>query len=509
MDPLYSFAISTRSKFDWSTIFSVSTLFVFQMMISMIVLGVCALISIRFLKMLCALLTVGNSIALYFIVQYNVIIDAAMIGNIVNTNLKEASELGHPKLLLYVLVLGIVPATILLRRRIAPGSFVRRAAIIGITLVLGSGWIYANAQSWLWIDKNAKVFGGLILPWSYVINTIRYYKFEDERHRVAQPLPSITSSKPGGMVFVLVIGEAARAQNFSLYGYPRDTNPQLKRDGVSTYAAAHACATYTTASLRCMLSHKGVNGLSENDEPLPSYLYRHGIEVIWRSNNFGEPPLQVSRYDSADEIRKTCKQDCARLNFDDVLLHGLDELLRKGKDDAKTLIVLHQGGSHGPQYAKKYPPEFERFKPTCQSVDLQKCGPGVLVNTYDNTIVYTDDFLHRVIQLLKSLKGRPSVMLYMSDHGESLGEGGLYLHGVPLALAPEFQVSVPLIVWTSDEFIRRGGSTKDPKVFRSGPSHDVIFHSVMGAMGLRSTIYTPENDLFRSSPAAKPDAKAK
>jgi lipid A ethanolaminephosphotransferase len=500
--PLYVLAVSTRATHDWSTILAISTLFVFQLMISMTVLGLCALVSIRLLKSVCALFTVGNAVALYFVIQYKVVIDATMVGNIVNTNVKEASELAHPKLLLYVVLLGLVPAVIFLRQRVAASTRVRRGMVVVLSLVLGSIWLYANAQSWLWIDKNAKAFGGLILPWSYVINTVRYYQSEAERHRVAEPLPPITGNRPGGMVFVLVIGEAARAQNFSLYGYGRETNPQLKQDGVVAYPGAHSCATYTTASLRCMLSHKGANGLSGNDEPLPSYLYRHGIEVIWRTNNFGEPPLKVSRYDTADEIRKSCKQDCVRLDYDEVLLHGLDEILRNGKPDTKTLIVLHQGGSHGPQYAKKYPPEFERFKPTCQSVELQKCSFSELMNAYDNTIVYTDDVLHRVIGLLKSVKDRPSAMLYMSDHGESLGEGGLYLHGVPMALAPKVQFTVPLLVWTSDEFAKRGGSTKRPSSFGNRLSHDVIFHSVMGAMGLRSAIYVPEDDLFQSTPPA-------
>jgi lipid A ethanolaminephosphotransferase len=499
---LYVLAVSTRATHDWSTILAISTLFVFQLMISMSVLGSCALVSIRLLKAACAFFTVGNAAALYFVVQYKIVIDATMVGNIVNTNAKEASELAHPKLLLYVVLLGLVPAAILLRQRIAASSRVRRGMVVVLSLVLGSTWLYANAQSWLWIDKNAKAFGGLVLPWSYVINTVRYYKSEAERHRVAEPLPPITGNRPGGMVFVLVIGEAARAQNFSLYGYGRETNPELKQDGVVTYPGAHACATYTTASLRCMLSHKGVNGLSGNDEPLPTYLYRHGIEVVWRTNNFGEPPLKVSRYDTADQIRKSCKQDCVNLGYDEVLLHGLDEILRNGKPDSKTLIVLHQGGSHGPQYAKKYPPEFERFKPTCQSVELQKCSSSELINAYDNTIVYTDQVLHRVIGLLKSVKDRPSAMLYMSDHGESLGEGGLYLHGVPMVLAPEVQSTVPLLVWTSDEFAKRGGSTKRPSSFGNRLSHDVIFHSVMGAMGLRSAIYVAEDDLFQSAPPA-------
>ncbi|MES2319144.1 MAG: phosphoethanolamine--lipid A transferase EptA [Pseudomonadota bacterium] len=501
--PLYALALSTRPTFGWRTIAAVGTLFVFQMMISMTVFGLCAIVSIRLLKILSALFTVANSVALYFIVQYNVGIDATMIGNIVNTNVEEAAELFHPKLLLYILVFGFIPAIVVLRQRVVPGPLLRRAAFIAVSLLAGSAWVYANAQSWLWIDKNAKAFGGRVLPWSYLINAARYYTFEAERHRVALPLPPITSVKPGGMLFVLVIGEAARVQNFSLYGYRRATNPRLAQDGVVAYPAARSCSTYTTASLRCMLSHRGANGLSANDEPLPSYLYRHGIEVIWRTNNFGEPPLQVSRYDSAERIRKTCKQDCARLDFDDVLLHGLDAMLRGAKDDTKTLIVLHQGGSHGPQYSKKYPAEFDRFKPSCQSVDLQKCGAGELVNAYDNTIVYTDDLLHRLITLLKSLE-RPSVMLYMSDHGESLGENGLYLHGVPMPLAPEVQFSVPLIVWTSDKFKQSGGGMKDPARLGGNRSHDVVFHSVLGAMGLRSSVYVPENDLFQAIPASKP-----
>jgi len=500
--PLYRLALSTRAAFDGSSVLALSTLFVFQLTISMTLLGLCALASIRLLKAICAMFSVANAAALYFIVQYGVVLDATMVGNVVNTNVREASELAHPVLLAYILVLGVLPAALLLRLPVRASSRLRRSGVVALSLVAGSLWLYANAQSWLWIDKNAKAFGGLILPWSYVINTVRYYKSEAERHRVAEPLPPITGNRPGGMVFVLVIGEAARAQNFSLYGYARDTNPQLRGDGVVVYPDARSCATYTTAALRCMLSYKGADGISGNDEPLPSYFQRHGVEVIWRTNNFGEPPLKVGRYDTADAIRKACKQDCALLDYDDVLLHGMEQLLRNGKPDSKTLIVLHQGGSHGPQYARKYPLGFERFKPTCGSVELQKCSASELVNAYDNTILYTDDILHRVIQMLKSVRDRPSAMLYISDHGESLGEGGLYLHGVPMALAPEVQFTVPLLAWTSDEFVRRGGRLKDPQHIDIKLSQDMIFHSVMGAMGLRSTVYVPAKDLFRFTPPA-------
>lgn len=495
--PLYRLALSTRAEIDLSAGLAIVTLFVLQLVVSVSILGLIAMASIRLLKILCIVFTLGNALALYFIAQYSIIVDSTMIGNIVNTSFKEASELAHPMLLVYVLLLGLVPALVLARIRIRHGSRLRRGVIVLVTLVLGSGWLYANAQSWLWIDKNAKQFGGLILPWSYVINTVRYFRSEADRNRVAELLPPVTSRKEGGVVFVLVIGEAARAQDFSLYGYARETNPLLKGDGVVAFPGARSCATYTTASLRCMLSYTGASGISANDEPLPSYLHRHGVEVIWRTNNFGEPPITVSRYESAEQIRKGCSHDCARLAYDEVLLDGLDAELRAGSDQEKTLIVLHQGGSHGPLYSKKYPPEFEKFKPACRSVELQKCSSAELVNAYDNTIVYNDFFLHRLIQLLKSDERRPVVMMYMSDHGESLGEGGLYLHGVPNAFAPDGQRAVPLLVWMSDEFMRRGGSAKNAAQFGNKLSHDVVFHSVMGAMGLGSSIYAPAQDLFQ------------
>lgn len=502
--PLYLLAASTRTAFDGSSVLALATLFVLQLVISVTVLGLAALVSIRLLKGLCAFFTVGNAIALYFIVQYRIVIDATMIGNVFNTNVHEASELAHPKLLLYLLLLGVLPAWALVRLRVARTPRWRRAGVVLATLVLGSGFLYANAQSWLWIDKNAKHFGGLVLPWSYVINTTRYIKDEAELHRKVEPLPPLAIKRPGGIVFVLVIGEAARAQNFSLYGYGRPTNPLLAGEGVVALPGAHSCATYTTASLRCILSSKGEGGMGGGDEPLPSYLYRHGIEVIWRTNNFGEPPLHVSRYDSADAIRKTCGGDCARLNYDDVLLYGLDALLHHGTADTKTFIVLHQGGSHGPQYATKYPPAFERFKPVCHSVDLQQCSSAELVNAYDNTIVYTDYVLHEVIEALKTVHDRPTVMLYMSDHGESLGENGLYLHGVPKSLAPEVQSAVPLVVWMSDAFKAQGASVKPPSSFPAGLSHDMVFHSVMGAMGLSSPVYQSANDVFLFGPSHAP-----
>lgn len=508
--PLYRLALSTRSALDGHGVLALLTLFVVQLLVSITVLGLAALLSVRLLKLLCMLFAVGNAVALYFIVQYGVLIDATMGGNILNTRFSEAAELAHPKLLMYVVLLGLLPALLVARVRIVASSRVRRGTFVLVSLLLGSAWLYANAASWLWIDKHAKQFGALMLPWSYVINPVRHQLQEARQNRPPDLLPPLTSTNTGTdtqrVVVVLVIGESARAQNFSLLGYARQTNPLLAQSGAIAFPGATACSTYTTASLRCMLSHRSVGDQGGNDEPLPSYLHRHGVQVVWRSNNFGEPPLQVTHYERADEIRKSCVGECSRLDYDQVLLEGLAARLRAAPPTQKTLVVLHQTGSHGPQYFKKVPPDFERFKPICRTVELQKCSSEELVNAYDNTILYTDEVLNRVIELLKSLQGTASVMLYMSDHGESLGERGLYLHGVPASIAPEVQTAVPLLVWMSDDFLRLRGT--DRAAARAAalasasaagpPSHDVVFHSVMGALGLTSAIYVPQRDLFRA-----------
>jgi lipid A ethanolaminephosphotransferase len=412
---------------------------------------------------------------------------------------------------MYVALVGLLPALIVARVRIEASSRARGAAFVLLSLVLGCGWLYANAQTWLWIDKNAKTFGGLVLPWSYVVNPVRYYSQNAGRKREPEPLPALTSTDPRRVVFILVIGESARAQNFSLYGYGRQTNPLLAQAGVIAFPRARSCSTYTTASVACMLSYRGAAAHGGDDEPLPSYLHRHGIEVIWRTNNFGEPPLKVDSFEHAEDIRRQCAGPCAHLDHDELLLHGLAARLRDAPDNTKTLVVLHQAGSHGPQYSRKYPADFEKFKPTCHTVELQKCSTDELVNAYDNTILYTDYLLNGVIELLRSLEGTASVMLYMSDHGESLGEHGLYLHGLPISIAPEVQTSVPLVVWMSDEFLRRRGATRPGLTPVADRTHDVVFHSVMGALGVTSKVYAPQRDLFRllGPPAADRSSSTK
>jgi lipid A ethanolaminephosphotransferase len=339
------------------------------------------------------------------------------------------------------------------------------------------------------------------MPWSYVINAARYQTEKMMQSRTLEQLPPAHFVSQGKTVVVLVIGESARAANFSLYGYARQTDPLLAEAGAIAIRNAHSCATYTTASIQCMLAHVDTSStLIHNYESLPSYLQSNGVDVIWISNNWGEPPLKVGTYLKASEVRGDCKDVGCQL--DEGMLTGLAERIAKTPND-KVFIVLHQSGSHGPDYYNHYSADAEKFTPACRSVQVQDCSSEELVNAYDNTIVYTDRFLSKTITLLRSLPNTSTMMMYASDHGESLGEHGLYLHGTPYSLAPDVQKDIPYIVWMSHAFKQKKTLSADAALGHAQHAHETIFHSVMGAFDMRSEIYKPQLDIFVDAPGSK------
>jgi len=495
--PLYSFATRNLDLSTFSGVLTLTTLLVLVFLETAIALALIGLVSRRILKPFCMLMALSNAVALYFLLTYQVVLDETMMGNVLNTDLAEASEFLHPTLIVYLLALGVVPCLLLTRVRIRPSPRVRLVVMAAAGLLITVAWAYLSASTWPWIDRNSKRVGGMVLPWSYIINAMRYEMPRMWASTIQVSLPPATFASSEKTVVILVIGEAARAGNFSLYGYNRPTNPLLSQAGVVALRNASACATYTTASVRCMLSNVDPgSSFSEHHEPLPSYLQRSGVDVIWRTRNFGEPPIDVQTYQKASDLSAECaRADC---DHDGVLLSGLEQRISSSTKQ-RVFVVLHQSGSHGPAYYTKYPAEFEHFKPVCKSVEMSKCTQQELVNAYDNTILYEDHFLFDTIGILERLQHTSTVLIYLSDHGESLGEYGLYLHGVPYAIAPDVQKRIPFIVWMSDDFVRRKGL--DAHSLESQVSHSQrdIFHSVMGAFSMRSGAYLPEYDVFSKS----------
>jgi len=319
------------------------------------------------------------------------------------------------------------------------------------------------------------------------------------RSQTLLPDATFLAPVPAGQkdIVVLVIGEASRAQDYAYYGYGRDTNPFTKNTSLVAFPPGQSCATYTIGSVACILTHEGSEASDRTEfEPLNSYLTRYHVQTIFRTNNFGEPPIKVDEYTRAADIVASCKgSDCPAPEYDEALVWGLTDELTKSTA-SRIFVTLHEAGSHGPSYWRKYPPAFEEFKPVCDTVEVASCSHDSLVNAYDNSIRYTDYVNAKLIEALKAVPNARVAMIYVSDHGQSLGENGLYLHGAPYAVAPQTQRLVPFLVWMSDSFQAAHGVSGSSILRDETKPHDFPFHSIMGAFGMRSAIYKREYDIF-------------
>lgn len=462
---------------------------IISLIILMVVLNAFVFFIIFFLsrfvgKFLLVLFFMINAVAIYFINTYSVILDESMIGNVLNTKFEESSGFFSIKLVLYLIFFGILPSIYIIKVTIINVTAKKFLTITSLTLLFILSLVFVNSSNVLWIDKNSKVLGGLAMPWSYTVNITLFNVHQYQKNKKEILLPNAIIKDTQKSVVILVIGESARSENFSLYGYNKNTNPLLAKIPNVFHFNANAGATYTSAGLKCILEHTRTDDLYEI---LPNYLYRNNVDVIWRTTNWGEPPIHIKDYQNREVLMPNCKGEGC--NYDEVLLAGLKEQILASKKN-KILIILHTSTSHGPTYSKKYPSQFETFKPVCNSVELANCSHTELINAYDNTIVYTDYILSKVIEDLKQLPEYKSAMIFVSDHGESLGENNLYMHGLPLSIAPKEQYEIPFIVWYSDNSSKK---LKPNKLI----SQNYIFHSVLNFLSIQSPIYNEEMNIFK------------
>ncbi len=481
--PFFAFVFNNVDYKSFNGIILIISLIILMLIVNAFAFYLIFFLSRSVGKFLLALFFIINAVAVYFINTYSVIIDESMIGNVFNTNYEESSSYFSIKLILYVVLLGIVPGIYIIKAKIINVPLKRFLITSSLTLLFILGLVFANAGNWLWIDKNSKTLGGLAMPWSYSVNTSLFYIHKYKKNKKEILLPNAVIKDNRKSVMVLVIGESARSGNFSLYGYDKNTNPLLSKTSNLFHFDAASCATYTTAGVKCILEHTSTDELYEI---LPNYLYRNNVEVIWRTTNWGEPPVHIKNYQKKEALMPNCNGEGC--NYDEVLLAGLKEQILASKKN-KILIVLHTSTSHGPTYSKKYPPRFETFKPVCNSVELGNCSQKELINAYDNTIVYTDYILYKVIEDLKQLKEYNSAMIFVSDHGESLGEKNLYMHGLPISIAPKEQYEIPFIVWVSD-----GSKQLKPNKMLS---QNHVFHSVLNFLSIQSPVYDEEMNIFK------------
>ena len=441
-------------------------------------------------RILLAILALINATAVYFIHTYSVIIDATAIENVFNTRYSEASGFFNWSLWLFIFALGVLPALFCLFQPVVYGKAKKLAAYCGGALAIVLAVASMNIGQTLWISQHDTELGGLLQPWSYLVNTVRVISSNHDEQAEETRLPDGRIADDEKAVVVLVIGESARKANFQLYGYQRPTNPFLsKQAGLKVYQAT-SCATYTTAGTKAILEPKNSDELYEL---LPNYAFRTGVDVAWRTSNWGEPPIHIDEYLTDTELADLYPDENA--DFDGILFKGLRERIASSKKN-KVLIVLHTSTSHGPKYADKYPKEFEVFKPVAKSVEEGEANVNLLVNAYDNTILYTDYLLDGLINTLRSLDGWHSAMIFISDHGESLGENKIFMHGLPMRLAPKVQYEIPFLVWTSENF--RDYKSHSEQSLPAILEQHYVFHSVLNLLSIQSPAYNKDFDIFKT-----------
>ena len=437
-------------------------------------------------RILLAILAVINATATYFIFTYSVMIDATTIENVFNTRYSEASGFFSWGLWLSIVVFGVLPALYCLLQPVVIGSAKKLGIYCGSSLAIVLVVAAMNISQTLWISQHDTELGGLLQPWSYVVNTCRIISSHHDEQAEEIKLPDGRIADHDKAVVVLVIGESARKANFQLYGYKRDTNPLLSRqNGLKVYQAT-SCATYTTAGCKAILEPKNSGDLYE---VLPNYAFRTGVDVSWRTYNWGEPPIHIDEYLTDTDL--AAKYPDVDGRYDCILYAGLRQRIESSKKD-KVLIILHTSTSHGPKYADKYPKEFEVYKPVAKSIEEGEKNIGMLVNAYDNTIRYTDYLLDSLINTLREMTDWKTAMIFISDHGESLGENKVFMHGLPMKLAPKVQYEIPFLVWTSDGFRNYKPATELPAVLEQ----HYIFHSVLNLLSIQSPAYDKDFDIF-------------
>lgn len=466
----------------------------------------------RFLKLGLILLVLIAVVCNYFMSRYGVLIDLQMLVNATKTSAREAGELMTTALALRVLLLGGIPAALILmlpvRRNSAASELLSRTGAAALLWAIAASLLMANyKEASLWAREHSEVrkYPNPVYPLAAAVKLMRGSLIASasaaELQRVAH---KVQARSPGGRrrVVVMVVGETARADHFSLYGYDRDTNPQLSAiSTVLKFDDVRSCGTSTAISVPCMFSRQGHAGFDRNtvatSENLLDILVRAGISTLWRDNNTGCQGV-CARVETEAPPKLQDAGHCADGEcYDAVLLSGLRQRIDSATGD--QLIVLHQLGSHGPSYYKRHPAAFAKFVPECDLDDAYLCQSDALVNSYDNSILYTDHLLAQLIGILSGVS--PDVdtaMLYVSDHGESLGENGIYLHGFPYAIAPAAQTHVPMLAWFSPGYsasLKLSAPCLATRA-RNKLSHDNLFDILLGLFDVTTDVYRPAADII-------------
>jgi lipid A ethanolaminephosphotransferase len=489
-----------------SGIFFISVTFlataVTALVLSMIVLP-------KITKPLMAFIFMAAAGVAYFMNAYGIVIHQNMIQNTVETDVKEATGLFNSTLALYLIVLGLIPSLLLIKVKLQFGSLKQEIwrklklwAILFFSIIMLVAPFTADYASFFRNNKNIRQ---MVNPVNFIYASISYASASN-KSIVVKPigedakLNTNAASHTKPILFVLVVGETARADHFSINGYAKPTTPLIAQQDIINYKNVFSCGTETAVSVPCMFSNltraKYSDKKAKSQEGLLDILKRSGYSVLWRDNNSScKGTCDRVDYEPMKDLKvpELCNE---RECFDNILLHNIDQ--KVSAMTGSKVIVLHPKGSHGPDYYNRYPENMEVFKPVCKINKLQDCSSEQINNAFDNTIHMTDQFLNNTIEWLKAQsRNYNTAMIYLSDHGESLGENNLYLHGMPYLLAPEEQKHIPLFFWFSPDFEQENNIDRQCLKAQTDTeySHDNLFHTTLGLLNVSTGLYEPDMDM--------------
>lgn len=468
------------------------------------------------IKPAACILILLSSLASYFMNSYNIVLDQSMLDNIMNTNINESLDLINLKLLIYLIFLGIIPCYIVYLTNIEFYGFKTtiiknlQLFLLALTIIITQLALFAKADASFF--REHKLVRSYANPAYYIYSSIKYTKKQltkpknNELKLIGTDATRIEDNSR--QLLILVVGETARADHFSLNGYNKKTNPLLEKENIYSFNNTYSCGTSTQISVPCMFSQLERSNYSEDkansQQNLLDILSTANVNLMWRDNN-SDSKHTADRITYVDFKSPATNPICDTECRDEGMLTGLQQYINS-KKSGDILIVLHQMGNHGPAYYKRYPKEFTAFTPTCQTNDLNECSIGSINNTYDNAILYTDYFLTKIISLLKNNENKfKTTMFYISDHGESLGEYNLYLHGLPYNLAPVQQKHVANIIWLGNKHLPDYDQSKLSSSLSNKYTHDNLFHTILGLMKIKTDAYNDKLDMLKDSRIKKPD----
>ena len=467
-------------------------------------------------KIFAILLVFIGGFSSYFVNTLGVIISPDQIQNIAQTDVAEATDLLSLRFGLWTIFFVILPIFLITQVKLKSEKILplllKKVLSIALAFAVVGGLLFAYYVDFAAIFREHRDLKGMISPQNTISSVMSYYrkkapkknlplvKYGEDAHQVQQ------TQKDLPKLMVLVVGETARAESFSLNGYAKNTNPELSKQDILNFSQVSSCGTATAVSVPCMFSGMPRadydEQLASHREGLLDIAKRAGYQVTWIDNNSGCKGAcdRVEQYQIPEDLKqKWCKDgEC----LDGILIDSLKQYLASiPKDDKRPrLVVLHQMGSHGPAYYKRAPEGYQPFKPTCDTNAIQGCSPAELLNSYDNTIVYTDHVLSQMINTLKEVSNYQTGLWYLSDHGESTGEHGMYLHGSPYSIAPSQQTHIPMIMWFSDGWKQHNLAQVNclNQQTKQKLSQDNLFPSLLSLLDVKTQVINPQLDMLHS-----------